>query len=128
MLVLALILFVGPLVGGGLSLAAGIQLCRARSALGFLIVALSSAIGLLAVWELRYDLGLDLPDFDILPSGGALEQLLIVLATTLLGALLLAAFRWPAPTKGRWTAIAAVLFWGTVIGAGFVLSGIDFRH
>ncbi len=128
MLVLALIIFVGPLIGGGLSLAAGIQLCRARSVLGPLVVGLTSSLGLFAVWEMRYDLGLDLPDLDILPSGGALEQLLMVLAATLLGALLWAAFRWPAPTKGRWTAIVAILFWGTVIGAGFVLSGIDFRH
>ncbi|MFY0660071.1 MAG: hypothetical protein JXR15_06220 [Shimia sp.] len=128
MLAIALIIFVGPLIGGGLSLIAGIQLCRARSLFGPLIVALTSAIGLLAMWELRYDLGLDLPDVDILPSGATAEQWLVIFAATLLGTLLLAAFRWPSPTKGRWTAIVAVLFWGTVIGAGFVLSGLDFRH
>ncbi|WP_299424606.1 hypothetical protein [uncultured Shimia sp.] len=128
MLALALIIFVGPLIGGGLSLFAGIQLCRARSALGLLIVALISAIGLLAVWEMRYDLGLDLPDLDTLPSGAATEKLLVILAAVLLGTLLLAALRWPSSTKGRWAAIVAVLFWGTVIGAGLVLSGVDFRH
>lgn len=128
MLVLALIIFVGPLIGGGLSLVAGVQLCRGRSALGPLVIVLTSVLGLLAVWELRYDLGIYLPDLDVLPSGAALEQILFVLTAALFGTLFLAACRWPAATKGHWTAVCAVLFWGIVIGGAVVLSGVVFRH
>ena len=62
MLVIALILFVGPLIGGALSLGAGAQLWRDGKAEGPIAVLLTTALGLLAIWGLRYELGLNLPE------------------------------------------------------------------
>lgn len=128
MLVLALIIFVGPLIGATLSLAAGIQLWRGGKVEGAVTVLMTTAFGLLAVWSLRFDLGLNLPEVSALPSGAALEEALLVLAGVLLLSLLIGALRWPAQYKGRWMAVLATLLWGVVIAAGLVLSGIDFRH
>ncbi|WP_412554363.1 hypothetical protein [Shimia sp. MIT1388] len=128
MLVIALILFVGPLLGGALSLGAGAQLWRDGKAEGPIAVLLATALGLLAIWGLRYDLGLNLPELSALPSGATLEQTLAILAGALFLTLLVGTFRWPAQRKGRWMAVLACLFWGVVIAAGIVLSGVDFRH
>jgi len=72
MLVIALILFVAPLLGGALSLGAGTQLWRGGKAGGPIAVLLTTTLGLLAIWGLRYDLGLNLPELSALPSGATL--------------------------------------------------------
>jgi len=128
MLVFALIFFVGPILGGALSLGAAAQLWRGGKAEGPIVVLLTTALGLLAIWGLRYDLGLNLPELSALPSGATLEQTLVLLASALFLTLLFGTFRWPVQRKGRWMAVLAGLLWGAVFAAGVVLSGVDFRH
>ncbi|WP_294224601.1 hypothetical protein [uncultured Shimia sp.] len=128
MLALALIIFVGPLIGGLLSFAAGVQLWRGRKVEGPIVVLLTSLLAFLALWELRYDLGFNLPDLTFLPSGADLERTLVVLAAAILATLFFGALRWPSRLKGRWMAFVAIAFWALIIAAGFVLAGIDFRH
>lgn len=128
MLVIALILFVGPLIGGVLSLGAAAQLWRGGKAEGPIAVILTITLALLAIWGFRYDLGLNLPELSALPSGAALEQTLVILAGALFLTLLVGTLRWPSQRKGRWVAVLACLFWGGVIAAGIALSGVDFHH
>lgn len=128
MLAIALILFVGPLIGGALSLGARAQLWRGGKVEGPIAILLTTSLGLLAIWGFRYDLGLNLPELSALPSGAALEQTLVILAGALFVTLLIGTFRWPAQCKGRWMAVLACLFWAVVIAAGVILSGVDFRH
>lgn len=128
MLALALMIFVGPVVGVLLAMITGIQLWRHQSYLGPVIVLLATLLSFLAIWAMRYDLGLNLPALSILPSGGELEKTLTILAG-LLAALLAAGFlRWPTTAKGRWTAAVSFLTWIVVLAAGVALAGIDFRH
>lgn len=89
---------------------------------------LTIVLGLLAIWGLRYDLGLKLPYVSALPSNAALEQTLVGLAGAQLLTLLIGTFRWSAQCKGRWMAVLASLFWALVVAAGVVLAGVDFRH
>ena len=64
MLVFALIFFVGPILGGALSLGAAAQLWRGGEAEGPIVVLLTTALGHLATWGVRLVRGLNLPESD----------------------------------------------------------------
>ncbi|MBE1292539.1 hypothetical protein [Shimia sp.] len=128
MLALALMIFVGPIVGVLFAFATGIQLWRHQNFLGPIIVLLSTFLSFLAVWAMRFDLGLNLPALSFLPSGGELEKTLTILAGLLAALLAVGFLRWPEAAKGRWTAAISFLTWLLVIAAGVALADVDFRH
>ncbi len=88
----------------------------------------TAAFVVIAVWEMRFDLGLDLPDVAWLPSGADSENALAGLSISMLMTLILARVWWPPQTRRRHLALAAALLWAIILMAFVTLSGIDFSH
>lgn len=125
MLVLAFLILVMPLAAIAFTFGAGLQLSRARRIEGHVTLIGVLMACLLMVWEMRYDIGLELPD---LPINFPMESAIVTVACALTASLAVSLLRWPANVKGRWSAVVALLCWALAIVAYFTLSSADFRH
>lgn len=128
MIVLLALFILAPPIALVFTVMVATALIGKRIFLALFLIAQAAAFTVIAVWEMRYDLGLDLPDVDWLPSGADSESALAGLSALMLMTLILARVWWPAQTRRRHLALVAALLWVLILMAFVALSGIDFSH
>ncbi|SHJ67904.1 hypothetical protein SAMN05444000_111123 [Shimia gijangensis] len=126
--VLAVLILLGPILATAVTALSGAILIRKKSLLGTLLLCLPVLMGVLVLWELRYDLGLSLPEISWFPTGASAELAMMIVAALSLIVLIVAVVKWPQGLRFRAVPAISAALWAAIIFAGWALSQADFSH
>ncbi|MGR3712144.1 MAG: hypothetical protein ACU0A6_03365 [Shimia sp.] len=125
-IILAFFTLFGPAIASMATIVTAVILFKTRPALSVLLFFLICVLLTILLFEFRYDLGLELPDVDWMPSGANSEFATLLAACALLGLHIFTWIRWPADVRFKWVTKTASLLWGSTVAAFVVLSQLSY--
>lgn len=126
--IIAVLVLLGPPLAIVLTVGAGAVLTRSRPILGLSLLGLAGLLSLMLIWQFQYDIGLNLPVLDWMPTGAAAETTMFVLAALILAILLFATITWPLATRRVWMTVVPAFLWGLILVAAYMMGQINFSH